>query len=484
MSRPVLVALLLCPTLAIGQDHTTADLAVRARAVLETHCLGCHGDKPIRSTVKILDSGAMTAAAGPDRPIAFFGKTPADASLALDLIKEGSMPPGSLSKVPDADVAILEKWVASGAANYPKTFDDEFAHTKILEDVKSLKAFGPSARYLSLHHVAATAPAELETARREFQEALKNLVKRDAAISWVDETDTICRIDLVQSGWDYPPFSLLDDEGNFVKNRPKPTATLFDLVLLEYPHAVIPRDSATFNELARVYLLPAAQVRPVPFVRGDWFVATVMKPEFANELRLLTKKGWSYVPPGLVEDRARKLPAVRPGPAPSPNDVLLPALDAWYASEDPPDSKAVKGFAAETIDPKSKLKEKKTEFKPDDVFALKITAEAGAHLQYLYVDLDGRVDNRTNVTVVSSVGYLESKDLPSGGFAAKFGTERLHVFAAPHKFPDGERWGAADLNIFVERFVHPFFPQDPKTGRVDLTDAKVTRKTATIKVVK
>src|SRR5690349_19109017 len=103
--RPALLALLLGPALAAGQDpYAARDLAVRARDVLERHCLTCHGDKPSRSAVKVLDHKAMTAPAGADRPVPFFSGKPADASLALDLIREGSMPPGSLPKVKDEDV--------------------------------------------------------------------------------------------------------------------------------------------------------------------------------------------------------------------------------------------------------------------------------------------------------------------------------------------------------------------------------------------
>jgi mono/diheme cytochrome c family protein len=480
MSRPVLLAVLLIPALAVGQDYSGADLAVQARAVLDKHCSSCHGDRPGRSPVKVLDHTALTSPAGPDRPIPFFSKKLADASLALDLIREGSMPPGGLAKVPDADIAILQKWVDKGSKKFPVRFDDEFVHTTILEDVEKMGAQqAPDARYLTLHHVAATSPAELGTARDEFLTALKSLIKKNAPFDWVDDTATICRIDIGKTGWDYRPFIKLDDRGKEKKNE-RVKATIFDLVLLEYPHAVIPRNSDAFNKLVMKFLIPAEQVRPIPFVRGDWFAATAMSPRLKKELETLVQRSWSTVPAGLDHRGNVKAPVVRPGPPPAPNGVPLPALDAWYAADDPPDPKAVREFTVETINPFTH--DKKDTFKADDFFRLRLTADPGAHIQYVYVEYAGKVEDRTNVETVPASGKVESPDLPPGGFAAvrKPETEYLRAFAAPHKFGNGEKWRVRDAEI--ERFVHPFFSIDRQSGKVDLTDLNVTRKTATITI--
>jgi mono/diheme cytochrome c family protein len=473
MSRPVLLAVLLTPVLAAGQEHAPADLAVRARAVLAKHCLTCHGDQPGRSSVKVLDHAAMT---GRDRPIPFFGR---EAALALDLIKEGSMPPGSLPKVPAADISILEDWLKNGSARYPGQFNDEFVHRAILGDVGNL---GPQetadARYLSLHHVAATAPDDLGTARREFLAALKGVMKPDAPILWVDATATICRIDLAKSGWDYRPFFKLDDLGKEKKGEPV-TASVFDLVLLEYPHAVIPPESATFSALAKRFLVPADQVRPIPFVRGDWFIATVMDSGVTKDLRTLIKRRWSTLPPGLDPQKAGKPPAVRAAPSPD-KGTPLPALDAWYAAQDPPDPGKVTGFTAETLDPVSE--KQKAKFKPGESFKVRIAGGPPAHAQYVYVELGGKVEDKTAVEDVGATGKVDGPIVPNGGFAAAFGTESIRVFAALHKFPDGNKWRVRDAEI--ERFVHPFFKVDPASGKVDLTDAGISRKTLTIEVVK
>ena len=475
MSRSVLLTFFLCPLLAAGQDHTPADLAVQARAVLEKHCIDCHGPKPSRSTLKILDHTGLTA---PARPVPVFSGNPKDASLALDLIKEGSMPPGALEKVPAGDIAILEKWLASGAVKYPVQFDDEFAHRTILDDIgrlgDDLEKIA-QVRYLSLFHVAARDPGDLGVARREFLAGLKNLIHRDATILWVDPTATICRIDVKNAGWGSQPFFPLDDKGNEKKGTPV-SARIFDLVLLEYPHAVIPQGSKVFPELARRFLVPADQVRPIPFVRGDWFVANAMDSGLTRDLRLLIKRAWSNLPPGLDRE-AGKPPPVRPGPPPG-NGVLLPAHDAWYGTDDPPAPDGVKGLTVETVDPTDK---KKDTFKAGDTFKAWVAVDPPAHVQYVYWSVS-KVEYR-DFLPVQRAGKIVSPVLPNGGFVPvdQTETEYVRALAAPDKFPDGDNWGIRDGGI--ERFVHPFFKVNPTTGEVDLSAAKVARKTMTIRIV-
>ena len=53
---------------------------------------------------------------------------------------------------------------------------------------------------------------------------------------------------------------------------------LFDLLLLEYPYGVVSEDSETFDKLQREFLGLAGQVRPIAYVRADWFVCTATLP--------------------------------------------------------------------------------------------------------------------------------------------------------------------------------------------------------------
>jgi hypothetical protein len=60
--------------------------------------------------------------------------------------------------------------------------------------------------------------------------------------------------------------------------------SFFDLVLLEYPYGVAFENSEVFDHLQEICLTPAQMIRPVPFVRVDWFVSTVTQSPLYEDL--------------------------------------------------------------------------------------------------------------------------------------------------------------------------------------------------------
>src|SRR5207244_1818232 len=87
-------------------------------------------------------------------------------------------------------------------------------------------------------------------------------------------------------GWDMKPFDAKDPKD------PKAPATasfvdLFDLVLLEYPFATLPSRFAGDQKPLADYMRKANPVRPILYVRGDWFVSTATQsPLYEDLLRL------------------------------------------------------------------------------------------------------------------------------------------------------------------------------------------------------
>src|SRR5262245_29872669 len=85
-----------------------ADLPIQARAILRRHCLECHGeanDKK-RGDLSVLDRIGIDR---PDRPFVI-AKNP-DASQLLQLIKDGSMPPGDRTKLTPEEQKIVGDWI-------------------------------------------------------------------------------------------------------------------------------------------------------------------------------------------------------------------------------------------------------------------------------------------------------------------------------------------------------------------------------------
>lgn len=99
---------------AWGADNESAPLTFEKdiRPIFRAHCYDCHGAaeelkggldlRLVRSLLKGGDSGPVITKGNPEE------------SYLLDRILIGEMPPGE-TKVPDQEIAILEKWIAAGA---------------------------------------------------------------------------------------------------------------------------------------------------------------------------------------------------------------------------------------------------------------------------------------------------------------------------------------------------------------------------------
>jgi mono/diheme cytochrome c family protein len=466
-----LVVVLLPLVPAFGQKPSVADLTIRSRAILAQHCAGCHGAEVKRSSLNVLEHAQVVKA----RPVPFVRPKEPTASQLLELVEEGSMPPGRHDKLSKTDLDVLREWIASGAPSYPARFDDLFAHTAILADVeKSPAEEVPSYRYLTLHHLAADKLpiTDLLKARTDFLAAMKTLTKAGSpAPQAIDATEMVFRIDLREAGWNHKPFNKLNDAG---KEAGPAEGSLFDIVLMEYPHGVLPIGFNEAEKLGEKFLRPARQVRPFAFVRGDWFVDAVTTAPLGNELRELMKL-FEPVPPGLAVAKPRK--EMKPTASP------VSAVDAWHGS-DPAGESTVKGLKVETID--FSLNMPKSKFKPEDRFRLRISADEKMYFQLVWIDSAGKIDTRTKVEE-----YVPGKPreivLPSeGGLSDEEGRERLMLFASSREFPAAEAWVSQQQTKKIERIFHPFFAMKKQgNGSIpDAGDVAITRRTVTINIEK
>lgn len=142
----------------------------------------------------------------------------------------------------------------------------------------------PWVRYFSLRHlIDEGAGNELVARHRAALKAAVNFLSRrkePVRLTPVDSEDTVFRVDIRHALWDEKPFV----EGESTKISP---VNLFDLVLLEYPYGVVPDGSKEFAVVADTFLRQTTQVRSVPYLRADWFVAVATRhPLYRDLLRL------------------------------------------------------------------------------------------------------------------------------------------------------------------------------------------------------
>ncbi len=268
-------------------------LAARAKEVFRAHCLECHGGGvKINGGVKILDRELLVKK---DKVVP--GKP--DDSLLFQLITatdDSVMPPTGQPRPAPGEIDTIRKWIAGGAPNFP---DDavtppevkkdnvtkdaggtEYVFKKILAHVRDQRPEDRRfTRYFSLNHLltGGVTADELELHREALAKAVNHLSWEPTIVvpqSIDAPANTVFAVDLRKLGWHLTPYEAFDGGLSLGKSK----VNLFDLALLEYPYAILYKDSETFDRLVKEFLAPAEMARPIPFVRADWFVSSATLP--------------------------------------------------------------------------------------------------------------------------------------------------------------------------------------------------------------
>jgi serine/threonine-protein kinase len=302
-SRPLVTPALLAGALllaalptAFADDPGATAAAAAAKEVFTAHCLECHGGKKTSAGIKILDRDLLI------RKKKIVPGKPGDSAL-LDLVtaKGGDgMPPPEKTPLTKDEVETIRRWLAAGAPALPEgdagaaaqavkgPLGAEYVLQSILNDVRQLPAEQRRfVRYFSLVHVlnAGTTKEELDQYRDALAKAVNHLSWKAELVRpyAVEPTRTVFRVDIRDLGWDRRPYRKVVDG----KPGDASPINLWDLVLLEYPYGLIYERTDAYSALFRDYLVPAAQVRPVAYVRADWFVSVATQPPLYHDLLLL-----------------------------------------------------------------------------------------------------------------------------------------------------------------------------------------------------
>jgi mono/diheme cytochrome c family protein len=258
--RLALPVLLLAAGTAGAAD---ADLAARARAVLDEYCHRCHGKD---GNAK----GGFGFVLDRDRLVSLGKVTPGkpDESELFQRVSKGEMPPGKQTPRPGAeDVAVLRRWIeagaaASGPAPGPRTFvSDAELRRLILADLQTVEPKQRRfARYLTLTHLAnaGAADADLDATRQAVGKLLNSLSwhPRVTVPTAVDPAQTILRLDLRNYQWN---------------------SRLWERLPGVYPYRA--EDNGPEAKALRT-----GTGSELPVVRADWFVATASRPPLYYDL--------------------------------------------------------------------------------------------------------------------------------------------------------------------------------------------------------
>jgi hypothetical protein len=251
-------------------------LSEKARVILRTHCGKCHTGPQARGGWQVLDFAKLEPLITKGRP---------ENSELLQLIECGSEPRGTTPKVPPDEIKVVRDWIAGQALPFAPESSDDYAFRQILLDIRAAAAAAPNQRdpsrerYFTFNHLLGEPGASPELYAEALTRALNLLSweKEFVRPTAIDPTGTIFRVDIGKLGWGTTPYA-----GS--------SLNLFDLILLENPHAVVPRKSPVYDELDREYLgklQKGKPVRPVVFLRGDWFVSAAgQNPLYEDLLRL------------------------------------------------------------------------------------------------------------------------------------------------------------------------------------------------------
>jgi mono/diheme cytochrome c family protein len=255
------ISLILSVAQAAAGDDTA--LARDAQSILRANCYRCHGQEGSNEGgfSYILDRQRLLAAHKivPGHPAK---------SALFKRVKRGEMPPEDEKPRPsEADVATLRQWIEAGAPDFnpPKPPRKLISPAEVVQRILSdLQTVGerdrPFIRYFTLTHLynAGWSEDELEG----YRAALSKLVN---SLSWgrrivrpvpADESKTILRIDLRDYKW---------------------SETIWNNILAGYPYGVVLSTRAA-------HLAAAATASPLPYVRGDWFVAAASIPPLYHEV--------------------------------------------------------------------------------------------------------------------------------------------------------------------------------------------------------
>jgi serine/threonine-protein kinase len=273
-----------------------AELSARVKEFLRQRCFECHGGSKTQGGVKVLDHALLIG----ERQVVI-PREP-DNSLMYQVLTandESVMPPAGQPRPTSDEIDMVRRWIVAGAPPFPADVKNpaaatpnaagvvgtEYVLTKIADHVRSQPAEKrPYLRYFSTNHLLAGGATqdELTLQREALCKVINHLSWKQqiAKLKEIEPTNTVFTLDIRDVGWNQQPFEQIVDGKPNVRSK----LNLYDLILLEYPYSLIYEDSDAWRQLGEGYMATAALVRPIPFLRADWFTSIVALPSLYEDM--------------------------------------------------------------------------------------------------------------------------------------------------------------------------------------------------------
>ena len=294
------------PIGALGADKDSGKesekLAAQVKNIFRTRCVECHGKTRREADINILDTANFVGEGMAVTPGSI------DDSILYDYIasddEDYRMPEAPLPPLEPFEIEMVRKWIEANAPAFAKDIQNpsdesndsalanvvgaEYVLKQILDHVEATpRDDRPYLRFFSSNHlvVEGTTEAELEVNRQALAKAMNHLSWEPAVVKpiQVDEIGSIFAVDIRKLGWHKRPLKVVEGGVETVASQ----TDLYDLVLLEYPYGMAFESSETFEELWDDYLRPAELIRPIPFVRIDWFASVATQfPLYEDMLQI------------------------------------------------------------------------------------------------------------------------------------------------------------------------------------------------------
>lgn len=309
------IGLCLTSSPAHAQESGQAGVAKEARAILKVTCHRCHGED---GTVE----GGFSYVLDRQQLVSRKQIVPSASakSRLIRRIQSGEMPPeGETPTLTKEQIATLVKWVEAGAPDFdqPRRARKFIAATDMIDTMAADLAQRAEpdrqfTRYLTLTHLynAGRSDDELQSYNHGITKLVNSLSwgRRVVAPVLLGSPPTILRIDIRDYKW---------------------SEAVWEKLALADPYGL------TYSSSSRAKELYQQTGSPLPYIRGDWFVAAAARPPLYHEILQLphTEKELEVLLHVDVAENIRTAQTARAGfngSAVSRNNRMIERHDSSY----------------------------------------------------------------------------------------------------------------------------------------------------------